>query len=67
MRDSRGMHRGFGFITFDKQETADQLLHEYCDIFVLDNRKLNIGPAIRRLPFSIDPSTLLELIKIFRQ
>ncbi|XP_064647872.1 protein boule-like [Lineus longissimus] len=63
--DRAGVSKGYGFITFDTQEDAEKIIKKESDNLVFKDRKLNIGPAIRkqqafpRPETSFSPSTVL--------
>ncbi|XP_045168498.2 protein boule-like isoform X2 [Mercenaria mercenaria] len=46
--DRAGVSKGYGFITFENQEDADRIIKKESDNLVFRDRKLNIGPAIRK-------------------
>ncbi|XP_062517790.1 protein boule-like isoform X2 [Corticium candelabrum] len=46
--DRQGVSKGYGFITFDSQEDATRVQEQGCVYF--REKKLNIGPAIRKQP-----------------
>jgi hypothetical protein len=46
--DRSGVSKGYGFITFDNQEDATRVQEQGCVYF--REKKLNIGPAIRKQP-----------------
>lgn len=46
--DRAGVSKGYGFITFESQEDADRIIKKEADNLVFKDRKLNIGPAIRK-------------------
>ncbi|KAL3832091.1 hypothetical protein ACJMK2_023815 [Sinanodonta woodiana] len=46
--DRAGVSKGYGFITFENQEDAERLIKKEADNLVFKDRKLNIGPAIRK-------------------
>lgn len=57
--DRAGVSKGYGFITFENQEDADRIIKKEADNLVFKDRKLNIGPAIRKqqvLPRTFDGS-----------
>lgn len=50
--DRAGVSKGYGFITFENQEDADRIIKKEVNVesdnIVFRDRKLNIGPAIRK-------------------
>ncbi|VDI70874.1 RNA-binding protein 24-like [Mytilus galloprovincialis] len=46
--DRAGVSKGYGFITFENQEDADRIIKNESENLVFRDRKLNIGPAIRK-------------------
>ncbi|XP_041365107.1 protein boule-like isoform X2 [Gigantopelta aegis] len=56
--DRAGVSKGYGFVTFENQEDAERIIKKESDNLVFKDRKLNIGPAIRKqvLPRSFDPN-----------
>ncbi|KAH3716345.1 hypothetical protein DPMN_059066 [Dreissena polymorpha] len=50
--DRAGVSKGYGFITFENQEDADRIIKKEVSVesdnLVFRDRKLNIGPAIRK-------------------
>lgn len=46
--DRAGVSKGYGFITFENQEDADRIIKKESDNLVFKERKLNIGPAVRK-------------------
>ncbi|XP_033761447.1 protein boule-like [Pecten maximus] len=46
--DRAGVSKGYGFITFENQEDAERIIKKEADNLVFKDRKLNIGPAIRK-------------------
>ncbi|XP_069111190.1 protein boule-like isoform X2 [Argopecten irradians] len=46
--DRAGVSKGYGFITFENQEDAERIIKKESDNLVFKDRKLNIGPAIRK-------------------
>ncbi|XP_048754062.2 deleted in azoospermia-like isoform X4 [Ostrea edulis] len=46
--DRAGVSKGYGFITFENQEDADRIIKKESDNLVFKDRKLNIGPAVRK-------------------
>ncbi|XP_013418885.1 protein boule-like [Lingula anatina] len=47
--DRAGVSKGYGFVTFETQEDAEKIIKtEQSDNLVFKDRKLNIGPAIRK-------------------
>ncbi|XP_052802086.1 mucin-5AC-like isoform X3 [Mya arenaria] len=50
--DRAGVSKGYGFITFENQEDADRIIKKEVNVesdnLVFRDRKLNIGPAIRK-------------------
>ncbi|XP_070211322.1 protein boule-like isoform X2 [Littorina saxatilis] len=63
--DRAGVSKGYGFVTFENQEDADRIIKKESDNLIFKDRKLNIGPAVRKqvLPrpydSSIPPGTVL--------
>ncbi|XP_076466666.1 protein boule-like isoform X2 [Babylonia areolata] len=63
--DRAGVSKGYGFVTFENQEDADRIIKKEADNLIFKDRKLNIGPAVRKqvLPrpydSSIPPGTVL--------
>ncbi|XP_048242720.1 protein boule-like isoform X8 [Haliotis rufescens] len=56
--DRAGVSKGYGFVTFENQEDAERIIKKEADNLVFKDRKLNIGPAIRKqvLPRTYDPN-----------
>lgn len=46
--DKAGGSRGYAFITFEKQDEAERLLSKDSEPIFFRNRRLNIGPAVKR-------------------
>ncbi|GAB1608973.1 boule-like, boule [Argonauta hians] len=46
--DRGGVSKGYGFVTFENQEDADRILKKEAENLIFKDRKLNIGPAIRK-------------------
>ncbi|KAK7500767.1 hypothetical protein BaRGS_00008011, partial [Batillaria attramentaria] len=63
--DRAGVSKGYGFVTFENQEDADRIIKKEADNLIFKDRKLNIGPAVRKqvLPrpydANIPPGTVL--------
>ncbi|KAJ8313862.1 hypothetical protein KUTeg_008423 [Tegillarca granosa] len=49
----------YGFITFENQEDAEKIIKEEADNLVFKERKLNIGPAVRKQPAAAAYSTVM--------
>lgn len=54
--DKGGASRGYAFITFEKQEDAERLVSKDSEPIYFRNRRLNIGPAVKR---HITPQTTI--------
>jgi len=54
--DRAGVSKGYGFVTFETQEDADRIIKKESDNLIFKDRKLNIGPAVRKqgLPRTYD-------------
>ncbi|XP_066997671.1 protein boule isoform X2 [Anabrus simplex] len=50
INDRAGVSKGYGFVTFETEEEAQRLVQQ--ETLVLNGRKLNIAPAIKKQPFS---------------
>ncbi|XP_014666742.1 PREDICTED: protein boule-like isoform X2 [Priapulus caudatus] len=48
--DRAGVSKGYGFVTFEREDEVKKILEE-TEGMVFKERKLNIGPAIRKQPF----------------
>ncbi|XP_067934336.1 protein boule-like isoform X3 [Watersipora subatra] len=46
--DRSGASKGYGFVTFETQEDADKIINKESANLVFKERKLNIGPAVRK-------------------
>lgn len=46
--DRAGVSKGYGFVTFETQEDAEKIIKKEADNLIFKDRKLNIGPAIRK-------------------
>lgn len=46
--DRAGVSKGYGFVTFESQEDADRIIKKESDNLIFKDRKLNIGPAVRK-------------------
>lgn len=46
--DRGGVSKGYGFVTFENQEDAERILKKEAENLIFKDRKLNIGPAIRK-------------------
>jgi len=46
--DRAGVSKGYGFVTFETQEDADRIIKKESDNLIFKDRKLNIGPAVRK-------------------
>lgn len=46
--DRSGISKSYGFITFEKQEDAERILKIEAENLIFKDRKLNVGPAIRK-------------------
>lgn len=63
--DRAGVSKGYGFVTFETQEDAEKIIKKEGDNLIFKDRKLNIGPAIRKQAFtrmyeqSVSPGTIL--------
>jgi len=55
--DRAGLSKSYGFVTFESQEDAEKVLKRMSDTLMLRDRKLNIGPAVRKQQMS---SRLIE-------
>ncbi|XP_058888435.1 protein boule-like isoform X1 [Acipenser ruthenus] len=55
VNDRAGVSKGYGFVTFETQDDAQKILQEADKLFFRD-KKLNVGPAIRKqqvgIPFA---------------
>ncbi|KAM6332811.1 LOW QUALITY PROTEIN: protein boule-like [Podargus strigoides] len=58
VNDRAGISKGYGFITFETQEDAQKILQEARKLNYKD-KKLNIGPAIRKQQIRSPRSTLI--------
>ncbi|KAM9235849.1 LOW QUALITY PROTEIN: protein boule-like [Leptosomus discolor] len=58
VNDRAGVSKGYGFITFETQEDAQKILQEAKKLNYKD-KKLNIGPAIRKQQIQSPRSTLI--------
>ena len=54
--DKGGASRGYAFITFEKQDEAERLISKDSEVIYFRNRRLNIGPAVKR---HIPPQTTI--------
>jgi hypothetical protein len=60
--DRAGVSKGYGFVTFEQQEDAEKLMKREGEHVLFKDRKLNIGPAIRKqqaLPRLLEAATPL--------
>ncbi|XP_070566103.1 protein boule-like isoform X3 [Ptychodera flava] len=48
--DRAGVSKGYGFITFETPEEAARIQQENGDNLIFKDKKLNIGPAVRKQP-----------------
>ncbi|KAB1279152.1 Protein boule-like, partial [Camelus dromedarius] len=55
VNDRAGVSKGYGFVTFETQEDAQKILQEAEKLNYKD-KKLNIGPAIRKQQVGIPPT-----------
>lgn len=46
--DRAGVSKGYGFVTFESQDDADRIIKKESDNLIFKDRKLNIGPAVRK-------------------
>jgi len=46
--DRAGVSKGYGFVTFESQEDADRIIKKEAENLIFKDRKLNIGPAVRK-------------------
>eukprot|EP00075_Anas_platyrhynchos_P028314 XP_027317567.1 protein boule-like isoform X3 [Anas platyrhynchos] len=58
VNDRAGISKGYGFITFETQEDAQKILQEAKKLSYKD-KKLNIGPAVRKQQIRIPRSTVI--------
>ncbi|TFK13474.1 veficolin-1-like [Platysternon megacephalum] len=58
VNDRAGVSKGYGFITFETQEDAQKILQEAEKLNYKD-KKLNIGPAIRKQQVGISRSSIM--------
>ncbi|XP_075812451.1 protein boule-like [Microtus pennsylvanicus] len=58
VNDRAGVSKGYGFITFETQEDAQKILQEAEKLNYKD-KKLNIGPAIRKQQIGIPRSSIM--------
>ncbi|XP_067154997.1 protein boule-like isoform X1 [Apteryx mantelli] len=58
VNDRAGVSKGYGFITFETQEDAQKILQEAEKLNYKD-KKLNIGPAIRKQQIGIPRSSVM--------
>ncbi|XP_028925123.1 protein boule-like isoform X2 [Ornithorhynchus anatinus] len=58
VNDRAGVSKGYGFVTFETQEDAQKILQEAEKLNYKD-KKLNIGPAIRKQQVGIPRSSLM--------
>ncbi|XP_029419358.1 protein boule-like, partial [Nannospalax galili] len=58
VNDRAGVSKGYGFITFETQEDAQKILQEAEKLHYKD-KKLNIGPAIRKQQVGIPRSSIM--------
>ncbi|XP_062818870.1 protein boule-like isoform X2 [Anolis carolinensis] len=58
VNDRAGVSKGYGFITFETQEDAQKILQEAEKLNYKD-KKLNIGPAIRKQQVGIPRSSIM--------
>ncbi|XP_064614301.1 protein boule-like isoform X3 [Liolophura sinensis] len=49
--DRAGVSKGYGFVTFETQDDAEKIIKKEADNLVFKDRKLNIGPAVRKQAF----------------
>ncbi|KAM6129310.1 protein boule-like [Pterocles gutturalis] len=59
VNDRAGVSKGYGFITFETQEDAQKILQEAKKLNYKD-KKLNIGPAVRKQPIRSPRSAVLS-------
>ncbi|XP_015723560.1 protein boule-like isoform X3 [Coturnix japonica] len=59
VNDRAGISKGYGFITFETQEDAQKILQEAKKLNYKD-KKLNIGPAIRKQQTRIPRSNVIQ-------
>ncbi|NXY81306.1 BOLL protein, partial [Alcedo cyanopectus] len=59
VNDRSGVSKGYGFITFETQEDAQRILQETKKLSYKD-KKLNIGPAIRKQQIRSSRSTAIQ-------
>uniref|UniRef100_A0AAU7VEV3 Boule2 n=1 Tax=Enchytraeus coronatus TaxID=208440 RepID=A0AAU7VEV3_9ANNE len=48
IQDRAGVSKGYGFVTFESVDDAEKLMKKEGDHVLFKDRKLNIGPAIRK-------------------
>ncbi|ESN92611.1 hypothetical protein HELRODRAFT_69406 [Helobdella robusta] len=46
--DRGGISKSYGFVTFENQEDAERILKKEFENLIFKERKLNVGPAIRK-------------------
>uniref|UniRef100_A0AAU7VFE7 Boule1 n=1 Tax=Enchytraeus coronatus TaxID=208440 RepID=A0AAU7VFE7_9ANNE len=46
--DRGGLSKSYGFVTFESPEDAEKIIKRSADTLIMRDRKLNIGPAIRK-------------------
>lgn len=55
----------YGFVTFETQEDAEKIISKESQNLIFKDRKLNIGPAVRKQVTCKDNSMLRTLYQLF--
>ena len=64
IRNSMAVSKGYGFITYASQETADRIITENSNMISINSSIITIGPAMKKLSLQIEKDKLFDILQI---